>query len=82
MVPFYQHLLTGQEMRFSGVKTMGRGFYRVRLYFLSPCYEFESHLASQTFTAVNVNSLKGMLELASILKEHQEVLVLFQYAFI
>jgi hypothetical protein len=30
----------------------------------------------QTFTAVNVNSLKGVLELASILKEHQEVLVL------
>jgi hypothetical protein len=34
-------------------------------------------LGSQTFTAVNVNSLKGVLELASILKEHQEVLVLY-----
>ncbi len=44
-----------------------------------PCYEFESHVASQTFTDVNVNSLKGVLELASILKEHQEVLVLFIY---
>ncbi len=50
------------------------------LYFLSPCYEFESHLASQTFTDVNVNRRKGVLELTSILKEHQNFLVLFQYA--
>jgi len=33
----------------------------------------------KAFTSVNVNSLKGVLELASILKEHQEVLVLFIY---
>jgi hypothetical protein len=44
---------------------------------ISPCYEFESLLASQAFTAVNVNSLKGVLELASILKEHQNFPVLF-----
>jgi len=53
------------------------GKKRLRACKFTPCYEFESHLASQTFTSVHVHSLKGVLELTSILKEHQEVLVLF-----
>ena len=39
----------------------------------SPC----ERVGSQTFTVVSVNSLKGVLESASILIEHQEVLVLY-----
>ena len=31
----------------------------------------------QTFTAISDNSLKGVVELEHILKEHQEVLVLY-----
>jgi hypothetical protein len=50
MVPFYQHLLTGQEVRFSGVKTMGRGFYRVRVN--SPQYDATCFVSTRKYGSV------------------------------
>jgi len=46
--------------------------------FSTPVYQpLTQAVGRQTFTAVSVNSLKGVLELAGILKEHQNFLVLY-----